>query len=160
MAGEKRMQAIVFDRKTACSLTPAQDFAFISLTTPNRNYWNTINNVGWKDFLQLAFHDIVDPVNNDLLYIDPNTLEIPELVLFNEIMAEQLYNFIMKNKPSKFVIHCDAGISRSTAVGAHLRDFHQYDVEFKGKVPDDRNKNILVYNLLRRHYMKGYNETY
>jgi len=50
MVGEKHMQAIVFDRKTACSLTPVQDFAFISLTTPNRNYWNTIINVAGKIF--------------------------------------------------------------------------------------------------------------
>lgn len=151
LAGKRGfMQAVVYDRKTVCNISPAIDIVLINITTPNRDYWNTVRLAGWKDLLQLNFHDIVDI----------NDHNFPELVIFNESLAKQTFDFLTKNIGNNFIIHCDAGMSRSVAIGAFLRDFFNYDVKFNGKATDDRYKNVLVYNLLRRQYFGQRNENF
>lgn len=61
----------------------------------------------YVDVLELYFEDIVDypPVE----YKD-------RFVLFNTNMARQLIDFIMKNDFDEIMVHCNAGVSRSSAL--------------------------------------------
>ena len=52
--------------------------------------------------------------------------------VFNKFQASHLFDFILKNiNKSKFIIHCDAGISRSTSVGLFISKMFDYINYFK-----------------------------
>lgn len=70
---------------------------------------------GWKDVLRLAFHD-VDPVRYE--GHDKLTRHAAQsMQAFTPHQAQQILGFLGKHKGGRFVIHCDAGVSRSVAVG-------------------------------------------
>ena len=76
----------------------------------------------FSDFIQVEFWDITSPSEDGTqLPIDENTIS-------------KLVNFIKTNHDKKFIIHCNAGISRSAGVGllvhAVLGDFNDL-YEFK-----------------------------
>ena len=75
------------------------------------NKWQKIRKLGCRDLLNICFADIEVPLPNEPKYKDYR--------LFGDIDAKQIIEFI--NKVSKFcevlIVHCDAGISRSGAVG-------------------------------------------
>jgi len=73
--------------------------------------------------------------------------------LFDEEMAEKTVAFIEKYKGLNFVVHCDAGISRSVAVATFMKDVYEYDRELF-EIGSDRFRNIHVMNLLRRAWYK------
>lgn len=61
----------------------------------------------------------------------------------NEKQAEELYDFIEKNKGKTFIIHCRAGLSRSIGVGKYILGFIDGYENCKGKGHIDR---ITSYN--------------
>lgn len=95
---------------------------------------------GWKGALKLEFDDVIQDRGMGH-------------VLFDEAMAKKTMDFIEKHKGRPFVIHCDAGVSRSVAVGCFLRDAYEYDLELNA-IGTDEFRNIHVLNLLRREYYK------
>ena len=48
--------------------------------------------------------------------IDDIDIKMNNLVLFNEEDAKSIINFVLRTRPEKIVINCDAGISRSVGV--------------------------------------------
>ncbi len=92
---------------------------------------------GWWDALKLEFDDVVDPIVG------------MDVTIFDERMAKELLAFIDKNKGRDFVIHCDAGISRSVAVASFMKDAYEYDMELF-EIGSDQFRNIRIVNLLRR----------
>lgn len=92
---------------------------------------------GWKDVLRLDFDDVVE------------TKLGMSLTMFDEEMAKKVIAFIEKNKGSNFVIHCDAGLSRSVGVASFMKDVYTYDMELF-EIGSDQFRNIHVVNLLRR----------
>lgn len=62
---------------------------------------------GWKDSLAIQFDDI-DNINTH------------GLKLFNKEHANNVLSFIEQIKPSKVIINCDAGISRSVGIKVAL----------------------------------------
>jgi predicted protein tyrosine phosphatase len=78
----------------------------------------------FNNFLVLDFFDIRTDL--DILY-NKNKLSKEELFSFklkefNHILYLNLKKFILQNKNKKFIIHCGAGISRSSAVAIILED--------------------------------------
>lgn len=141
------MRITVYSRRIASTLPPDPSKVLISIYSPGRDYWNTVNLIGWKDVLELGFHDVGNPKLNG----------VPNLISFNEVIAEQLHSFIVKHYGSNFVVHCDAGVSRSVAVAAYMRDYLGYNAYFRGDAKDDSHKNVIVYNTMAT-LVGGYNE--
>lgn len=143
------MKAIVISRDTLIKyIKPESHKVLISISTPTVPY-NSAIPTGWLETLELSFLDVIwDDLNKEQqqeLY----GMWGDKLKLFDETAASSLLEFIDKHSTRDFVIHCDAGISRSVAVGAFMRDFYGYSVEF-AEIGTDKYKNIQVYNTLRR----------
>ncbi len=81
------------------------------------------------------------------LYFDDIVREVPGAVLFSREMAEEIIDFILKNKDTDtLLVHCYGGESRSRAVAA-------FAVELLGKSSEEYFKtgrpNMVVYDTLR-----------
>lgn len=98
----------------------------------------SIEQNGWLDFIRFRFDDI--------------TREYENLVLFSEEMAEQLYDFLLFHMNDRIIIHCDAGISRSVAIGVFLRDNFNRNILID--CGTDMFANSLVSSLLRRVHLR------
>lgn len=138
----------IFSQKQFRELTPNGDHAIISIQSP------TIKRVffqqgtefdvdpGWGPTLVLRFHDVLD----DELDSWWKT--------FTPAQAEQTLDFIEANHTRNFDIHCDAGMSRSVAVGAFMADNLNMNMEIHSGPWGRQSMNIHVYNLLRRDIMR------
>tara|TARA_R110000868_G_scaffold12456_8_gene59571 strand:+ start:5905 stop:6384 length:480 start_codon:yes stop_codon:yes gene_type:complete len=127
--------------------------AFISIHEP-------IGKTG-KELFGGASETILDEADNVLnLWFDDAEEELPllngdKLVLFNDEMANQVIDFVEKNKNAKgWVLHCTMGKCRSGAVGSFLVDYFGIDwFEFK-KTNPKVSPNCLVKTLLTSNYLK------
>ena len=108
------MRVDVHDRESACSIEPQTGVAVISISGPGQP---APLKVGWFPVLRLEFDDVVKPV-----------AAVPNLVLFAEKHVQAIHEFVEFNLDLDFLVHCDAGVSRSTAVGIFLRDCHDADL--------------------------------
>jgi len=107
---------------------------------PNYDYLRAHSN--YVDILSLVFDDI-DPMEDALEKDD-------HFVIFSPEQAIQTRDFLLKNK-GKFqdiMVHCDAGLRRSTGMAAAIGDSMQmeYDREILSRHP--RGINQRVYGLL------------
>jgi len=138
-----------------------KNFLLISILSPEYNNFEMINTEYCIDILSLRFHDIV---NNEIrtLYVGNNKCEIKKISNSDVI---SIITFINKYKDTynEWLIHCEAGMSRSTAVALAisqiLNGYNNYDtfiqsvyglqhhnVEIKNKILDgwnEYNKKIL-----------------
>lgn len=130
----------VFGREAAEKLSAVPNVVFISISTPGQGYRNQISEDGWLEFLSIKFHDFVEPEHAAML---------PDGIMFSKDMAQQILTLLSKHTEASVVVHCDAGVSRSVAVGAFMRDFLGYSL-YLNEVSSDRSRNIHVYNVLRR----------
>ena len=134
------MKVDVYNREQACKLIPDANKCFISIWTPLGDWSSELDyndspiKTGWADTLKLTFHDVTYMGHKDW-------------VLFNHDMARKIVMFIQKNINKNFVVHCDAGISRSVAVGCYLRDQYGYELKLNAW-PTDEHRNNLVYGTL------------
>lgn len=102
-----------------CLRRHSEKVAIISISTPYIDYkLNTIfgdksNNV--TDILRLSFADADSPGKDDV-YGNSTT----EQDLMNDEDARKVVDFVEKNKENKIIVHCDGGISRSSAVVAAI----------------------------------------
>lgn len=90
------------------------------------------------------------------LLFDDIERPVMDFVPFNEEMAAKLYEFIDRNIHRDIcVVHCDAGISRSGAVGAFIAD--------RAGIPWEtfrrNNPGILPNNLVRRLLIEQHAKT-
>lgn len=108
----------VYNREQFRMLTPEPDVHVISCQTPQTTWGEgTLSEIptGWGHSLVLEFHDVIQKSS-------------PEMVVFDAKMADRVVDFIEK-AGRRFVIHCDAGQSRSVAIGLWLSQYHDYDEE-------------------------------
>jgi predicted protein tyrosine phosphatase len=92
--------------------------------------------LGWFDFIRLDFDDSIEG--------EPNAM--------TENQALDLFQFISKHKDSErdWVIHCEAGLSRSAAVAAIVQDITCQE-DCRGiNVPDFRFANTHVLRLVHK----------
>ena len=92
------------------------------------------------DTLVLCFDD----VNTEQIVKYTSTVKKHHRVLFNEELAKQVLEFVAKyaKDGARFVIHCDAGISRSPGMAAALDLIYGNDNSkwFKNKLPNSHKK--------------------
>jgi len=108
----------VYNRKQFGLLAPDPDVCVISCQTPPTTWGEgTLSEIpnGWGDTLVLEFHDVLQQSS-------------PEMVVFDAKMADRVVDFVEKGG-RRFVVHCDAGQSRSVAIGLWLSQYHDYDEE-------------------------------
>lgn len=110
-------------------------------------YSDAPNKEDWKDVLEIFFDDTIP----SRLVEDPRILDIP----MSEDQAVEIAEFVDKYSHETFIVHCDAGMSRSAAVGAYMERWYDADVEYiETGMARDQYKNIHVYNLLNRLKLK------
>lgn len=101
-----------------CSNPHDEESVIISISTPSYNYeigpyLSEENNV--KEVLELRFFDADEPDGMDV-----NNVVAANSDLMSDEDAEKIANFVEKNKNDLIIVHCDAGISRSSAVAAAI----------------------------------------
>lgn len=115
-----------------------KDLCFITISDPNRENINDKNH--FKECLKLKFWDIEEDFNN--------------YKIIDDLQAKQIYDFIIKNKDNEFLINCEAGISRSAAVGLAIeyllrdKELYQKWEHFPSKVLQHwrYTPNMTVFN--------------
>lgn len=93
-----------------------------------------------------------DPNRKDILYIEINDVDDTELFeeykILNEEEAEQIIDFVTNHEDiSNIVVHCDAGVSRSSGTAAALLKIFNGD---DSEIFDNKKfiPNMYIYNLI------------
>ena len=140
------MKVFVCNRKQAESdlseVTSARNV--ISISTPGFPIAKLPGDWVWR--LNLQFHDVIQ---EDCEYKDADG---NDFVIFTKEMANQVIRFVeLIHENREILIHCDAGISRSMAMGRFVSTFTPRElVILTPDMIDDRFSNIHVWNTLRR----------
>lgn len=110
---------------------PSENGAVISITSSNQDYASIKD--GWSSILRVVFDDIDDSKDESLKIFDVDH-------------ANQIINFLdtLPNHVNFLLIHCQAGISRSTAVAKFIADYYQLPYPEKYSL-----YNKHVYKVLR-----------
>jgi predicted protein tyrosine phosphatase len=107
------MEILVYSRR-AIEATPPHEVPhiIISITSVATDRATLRVNEHTLGVLRLAFPDYETP-----------SLAFPEAELFSEPQARSIWDFVLEHRRSaeRIVVHCEAGISRSSAVAAALR---------------------------------------
>ena len=141
----------VLSRSGVRTLEPDPDKCLISIWTADYEYHpdhDRVNLDGWHDVLRLDFHDVTGHV--DQAGFNP--------VLFDAVHAYKTLRFILKHLNKDFVIHCDAGLSRSVAVASFMKLGFSYEPVYH-ECSGDHFLNILVFNQLTKAYWKWVDES-
>jgi predicted protein tyrosine phosphatase len=126
-----------------------QTHVIISIYTPFDKPPMVVINPLTRFVFQLAFDDFDEP--------GPSATRVlgRELVLFNNVMAKEIVEFVDRFKDVECIVcHCDAGVSRSAGVAAALSKFYNGtdDEYFSGETSMYSNKryvpNMRVYRTL------------
>lgn len=138
----KPTQVQVYSRRRCLAHNPLPNEVLISIQTPQRRY-KIDRPQQFKAVLNLDFED---------------TNNVKHKLSFSRKQAQRTYQFIRAALHGKkdFVIHCDAGISRSVAIGLFLADVFDADVTYH-RTKTATHANWHVYNSLVRihsNYLK------
>lgn len=122
------------------------DLIWISFTDPNKNF--LYQSCTFKDTLKLRFWD----VDEDICGYKKASKED----------LDKIYNFILKYRNEKFIINCEAGQSRSSAVGLFIEYINRYMFiydkweHFPSKILQHERyiPNMYIFNELRNRYDK------
>lgn len=103
-----------YSRKDIEALEPPEDSAIISITCLNESPANLKD--GWVDILRLVFDDTTDD----------------ERQLADERLATQedfdtIERFCETHKDRTIIVHCEAGMSRSSAVALYVSGAHGHE---------------------------------
>lgn len=108
----------------------------ISLVTPNSEYNDNLDSINFLDRLIIETHDITEPTHG--------------FKAFGEYEAEQIFRFIKSIPPNGvLMIHCDAGMSRSVAIGRFISELDDTNAVRYITSKNDWYANIRILNLLR-----------
>lgn len=126
-----------------------QDWHFISIYSTPKDEVLTEFNIdkfkfcGMKEYLSLLFEDVLSP--GESLDGDP-------FILFDKKQAKLIIQMLdkIKSYPAacKLIIHCDAGISRSGAVGFFAAKYLGYNLDKFAKDNPHIHPNQLVLEIL------------
>jgi predicted protein tyrosine phosphatase len=129
------MKFLVLSRKMVESgkAIPNMEHVIISITNPDDPLAVIPFSLSCKGILRLQFHDI--------------ERKLTPYKTFNKTMAKKIVKFVTDYEPKikLFVVHCEAGISRSAATAAAIsKFFYNSDQEFFTRY----RPNMLVYRIL------------
>jgi predicted protein tyrosine phosphatase len=120
-------------------------YAMISITDPDYPEANLQNDPNCVAVLRLAFHDFSEGPE-ELLRLAPD--EIDHFVPPEPHHAREIVRFYRAVAPQiqKLVIHCEAGVSRSAAVGAAIAHcLRQSDAQFyRASHPNHRVRRLVI----------------
>lgn len=128
-------------------LEPRENTVVISIRSPGAEPAQL--NEGWEEVLRLWFDDVVK--------VPTGPIVVKDLTLFSEEHAQQIHEFVESHLDKDFVIHCEAGVSRSVAVGLYLHDVYGADLlchEIPGANPSATTNSRVHRALLRKHWME------
>ncbi|MBV8639667.1 MAG: hypothetical protein JO322_16425 [Candidatus Eremiobacteraeota bacterium] len=110
---------VVFSRQMAQTIAVPGRYAVISINDNREDPQQTLADIcnvrrGYTEILQVVFDDLT-PESHD-------PVEFPHLVVMTDAIAEEIVRFWdrCRNDVDRFMIHCTAGISRSSGVGSAL----------------------------------------
>ena len=146
------MKVDVYNRSQVEGLEPTPNTVVISISNPSLKIQDMAGasagtpadlKDGWEAVLRVEFHDVVK-VPHDM----------PDIVAFSQEHVDAIHAFVETYLDKDFVIHCDAGVSRSVAIGLYLQDV--YDAELHTHAIDTtRAANSRVHRgLIRTHWAK------
>ena len=130
------MQVDVYSRQQFDGLSPESDKIAVSIIRPGAKEPEDL--IGWKDHILLQFDDVANVRETDW-----------GLVMFSDEQAQELFAFLLKHKHEDFVVHCDAGISRSVAVGVVISTQFEHKLILHA-IDTDQFANAAVMSKLRR----------
>lgn len=131
------MRVDVYSRAHAEALAPTHNTVVISISKPEPP---ARLKDGWEDVLRLEFHDVVSI-----------PLGMQECEPFLDHHVEEIHDFVEENLDKDFMVHCDAGMSRSVAVGVFIQDVHGYTLHLH-ETHDDAAANSRVKRGLMRKF--------
>lgn len=147
------INTFVFSRKDIEKADPwSEPHLIISIKTPGDLDARLPTNNETLGILRLAFDDVD---GNVIKKPHPGMVRLgppPEAIPFNDEMADQTLDFILKHKLNEKVhdvlIHCDAGVSRSSAVAAALQLIFSGNHRYYFEKTDLYFPNDLVYHYI------------
>jgi predicted protein tyrosine phosphatase len=122
----ERVALQVLDREAVRFCTPAEPYAVISITDPVFSHPNLPTSPYRQGVLQLYFSDVEERVAR-LKRLTP------QVVAFTAEMAAQIVTFVQENMEqgvTLFLVHCEAGMSRSAGVAAAISRFYNGEDTF------------------------------
>jgi len=85
----------------------------ICLFDPDRNVHPEDTFKGYHDFIQMQFWDVEEPIGR--------------IIPISDEQGKELFDFISKNKDKRFLIHCEAGMSRSAGVAQAVETIKHFE---------------------------------
>ena len=137
------MQVDVYSRGQAVDLEPTEGTVMISISAPGKP---ADLKEGWEDVLRLEFDDIVK--------LDKR---FPEFRAFCMDDADAIHEFVERHVADgkDSAVHCDAGWSRSTAVGMYLNEVYGGDINLHSFGSAFEKANSRVHRgLMRKHWQE------
>ena len=135
------MKVDVYSRAQAEALSPELTTAVISITAPGSP--RAALEEGWLDVLRLEFDDALQP-----------STAVPELVLFDEWFARRIHDFVDLYQTSDFMVHCEAGMSRSVGVAVFLHEAYEAEVTLHAAGSFSAANSLVTRMLLRKFWEK------
>jgi predicted protein tyrosine phosphatase len=136
------LTAVNIDKEQAERIVTLPDStAFISIGNEHEPFWSL--QVTGDNVLTMVFSDVVVSALNGGKIYNP----------ISSHQAVKMVDFIVKNSSKKFVVNCQAGVSRSAAVCLFIHEALGHDLK-----PDFwklSHPNRLVYQMLREAYHSG-----
>jgi len=130
-------------------------FSCISIVSPEHPQYEVVKNPLMKDVLYLRFHDERADGTISSFY------EVVKPKQIDDSDARKIIEFGLKNKKHKnFMIHCEAGLSRSPAVALALSEILNIDKKTPGvyveTLYDINHHNYDVKKLILDTYYREY----
>jgi predicted protein tyrosine phosphatase len=136
------MRVDVYNKEQAEDLEPVKGTVMISISGPG----DPANlKEGWEDVLRLEFHDVVK-----------THADMPNLKLFGQTHIDAIHEFVEKHVEAgkDFAVHCDAGVSRSVAVGVFLKEVHEGDLNLHAIQTTVAANSRVSRGLMRKYWME------
>lgn len=133
------MKVDIHNRGQAEDLEPVEGTVVISISAPGDPA--TLKE-GWEDILRLEFDDVVKVPDN-----------MPEIKAFCQAHVDAIHEFVDRHVEAgkNFIVHCDAGVSRSVAVGVFLNEVHGGNLKLHA-IETTEFANSRVHRGLMRKY--------
>ena len=138
------MKVDVYNREQAEALKPDRGSVVISISSPG---FPANLKEGWLDVLRLEFHDVVSIPRG-----------IPDLIPFTYEHVEKVHEFVERYLDQDFMIHCDAGVSRSVAIGVFLQDVYGAELTTHAIHTTDGANSRVLSSLRRKHWTLRFNQ--
>lgn len=138
------MDIFVLSKKDSAKFDYQDKHCWISINDPTDNDWWFKRNDHTVDTLQLQFDDSTN--QESWQAVGYKNFYKRDAVLFDEAMAQQIFDFVEKNKNKveAFIVNCHAGVSRSSGIGSFLNSYFNHNSKFQTP-PHHPNSRVRKY---------------